>query len=446
MTTNSGRGPKSRLPARSPRPATSPPASNGSASADLSTAGTTLRPPHAQPCASARSPRAATQPQPTSATTTKPVLESLLARTTERQRPIFEDELYEAFGAKETQQKLLVITDAAGPSRRGGLHRTARRPSHRLRGVRQLINRHIRYTTGQTPNPGQFSRTAAEIRRAADLARAQEHATELLVAWREGADPPRLARTFGLRVRCLRQAIREIAARMTTGHPRRHFTGLLPCRLVHRQSESGLIPPAPVLPCRAPPRVRRSCLVPSYLSASVKEGRLAVSGFLAQKRREIIAALLAAADECHHLEIAVAALDRLPSSRASAAKQTRATRTACRRASGRLRRRLAGRSDRAQAATWRAAQGRRHTLPRGNWRDRSQAAAITIPELAARVGIKQNYLYRVMRALEPRKATHGGKDAAGTQHNDGGLLGKLMSPARVMSPHPYLSARCAVGA
>lgn len=78
--------------------------------------------------------------------------------------------------------------------------------------VRQLINRHIKHTTGQIPNPGQLSRTAAEIRRQAELARAQEHAIELLAAWRQGADPQQLARTFGLRVRCVRQAIREIAS------------------------------------------------------------------------------------------------------------------------------------------------------------------------------------------------------------------------------------------
>lgn len=77
--------------------------------------------------------------------------------------------------------------------------------------VRQLINRHIRQTTGQIPNPGQVSRTAAEIRRQAEMARAQEHAVELLVAWREGADVQQLAREFGLRVGCVRQVIQEIA-------------------------------------------------------------------------------------------------------------------------------------------------------------------------------------------------------------------------------------------
>lgn len=77
--------------------------------------------------------------------------------------------------------------------------------------VRQLINRHIHQTTGQIPNPGQISRTASEIRRQAEMARAQEHAVELLVAWREGADIQQLAREFGLRVGCVRQALQEIA-------------------------------------------------------------------------------------------------------------------------------------------------------------------------------------------------------------------------------------------
>lgn len=76
--------------------------------------------------------------------------------------------------------------------------------------VRQLINRHIHHTTGQIPNPGQISRTASEIRRQAEIARAQEHAVELLVAWRRGADIHALAREFGLRVGCVRQAIQEI--------------------------------------------------------------------------------------------------------------------------------------------------------------------------------------------------------------------------------------------
>jgi len=56
----------------------------------------------------------------------KAVLDSLLVRASEGQRPISEDELCEAFGAKETQQKLAVTDalnrlDAAGLiERRGG--------------------------------------------------------------------------------------------------------------------------------------------------------------------------------------------------------------------------------------------------------------------------------------------------------------------------------------
>jgi transposase len=78
--------------------------------------------------------------------------------------------------------------------------------------VRQIINHHVHYRLDQKPNPGQLSRTAAEIRREAELARAQEHAVELLVAWREGTDIQQLAREFGLRVRHARQVIHEIAS------------------------------------------------------------------------------------------------------------------------------------------------------------------------------------------------------------------------------------------
>lgn len=56
----------------------------------------------------------------------KAVLESLLVRASDGQRAISEDELHEAFGAKETQQKLAITDalsrlDAAGLiERRGG--------------------------------------------------------------------------------------------------------------------------------------------------------------------------------------------------------------------------------------------------------------------------------------------------------------------------------------
>jgi hypothetical protein len=56
----------------------------------------------------------------------KAVLESLLVRASDGQRPISEEELWDAFGAKETQQKLAITDaldrlDAAGLiERRGG--------------------------------------------------------------------------------------------------------------------------------------------------------------------------------------------------------------------------------------------------------------------------------------------------------------------------------------
>jgi len=77
--------------------------------------------------------------------------------------------------------------------------------------VRQLINRHVRETTGRPPDAGGLSQAAKAIRRAADLARAQDRAQELMAAWREGEDPQRLAGAFGLRVRCVSEVIRANA-------------------------------------------------------------------------------------------------------------------------------------------------------------------------------------------------------------------------------------------
>lgn len=69
--------------------------------------------------------------------------------------------------------------------------------------VRQLINRHVRQATGRPPDPAGLSRAAKAVRREADLARAQAHASEMLAVWRGGEDPERIAKTFGLRVRCV---------------------------------------------------------------------------------------------------------------------------------------------------------------------------------------------------------------------------------------------------
>lgn len=77
--------------------------------------------------------------------------------------------------------------------------------------VRQLINRHVRETTGRPPDAAGLSQAAKATRRAADLAQAQAHAHELIAAWRGGEDPQRLARAFGLRVRCVGEIIRANA-------------------------------------------------------------------------------------------------------------------------------------------------------------------------------------------------------------------------------------------
>lgn len=59
----------------------------------------------------------------------KAVLDSLLVRASDGQRPLSEEEMWEAFGAKETQQKL-VITDALNRLDAAGLsNAVAGRPS-----------------------------------------------------------------------------------------------------------------------------------------------------------------------------------------------------------------------------------------------------------------------------------------------------------------------------
>jgi transposase len=77
--------------------------------------------------------------------------------------------------------------------------------------TRQLINHHVRRTTERPPDPVGLTRTAKAIRRAANLARAQAHAGELLNAWRKGQTPEEIAKTFGLRCRCVARVVRSEA-------------------------------------------------------------------------------------------------------------------------------------------------------------------------------------------------------------------------------------------
>jgi Sigma-70, region 4 len=74
--------------------------------------------------------------------------------------------------------------------------------------ARQLLNRYVRQTTGRPVDARAMSRTAAAVRRAGDLARAQAQAEELLAAWREGQEVEQIAKAFGLRCMSVAQVIR----------------------------------------------------------------------------------------------------------------------------------------------------------------------------------------------------------------------------------------------
>jgi CRP-like cAMP-binding protein len=121
-----------------------------------------------------------------------------------------------------------------------------------------------------------------------------------------------------------------------------------------------------------------------------------VADFLDEKRKEIQARLKELrplVDEYHRLEAAERALSGVESKPAAAATPTRRRRRSSSSSNGR--------------------RGR----PRGSGTRAAQALAlvgerpgITIPELADAMGIKQNYLYRVMPGLaEDGKVTKSGR-------------------------------------
>jgi hypothetical protein len=139
-----------------------------------------------------------------------------------------------------------------------------------------------------------------------------------------------------------------------------------------------------------------------------------VTDFLDDKRREItdrLKELKPLVDEFRRLEAAAAALAGVGGSSSSAA-----TSTAARRGPGRPRG-AAGRAKKASATTKAKAAGkatrtgaRRAGRRKGSGTRAAEALAfvqgqpgITIPELAAKMGIKQNYLYRVLPGLEQEK-------------------------------------------
>ena len=119
-----------------------------------------------------------------------------------------------------------------------------------------------------------------------------------------------------------------------------------------------------------------------------------MADFLDEKRREIDARLKELrplVDEYERLEAAAAALDGVTSSSASSrrgAPHAHAARTRSR-------------------GEHTASKGSRRGRPRGTGTRAKQALAIvtaepgsTIPQIAQRMGIKQNYLYRVLPGLE----------------------------------------------
>ncbi|MGH2903242.1 MAG: sigma factor-like helix-turn-helix DNA-binding protein [Solirubrobacteraceae bacterium] len=74
--------------------------------------------------------------------------------------------------------------------------------------ARQVLNRYVRRMTDGPANAKEMSRTAAAIRRAKDLAQAEAQAEGLLAAWRQGEQPERIAKQFGLRCQSVAQVIR----------------------------------------------------------------------------------------------------------------------------------------------------------------------------------------------------------------------------------------------
>jgi CRP-like cAMP-binding protein len=139
-----------------------------------------------------------------------------------------------------------------------------------------------------------------------------------------------------------------------------------------------------------------------------------VTDFLDEKRREIndrLAELKPLIDEYNRLEAAASALAGV----AGGAPRAAASSTATRRGPGRPRgsrsrttsRRSSSAGSAAKTATATATPRRRAGRRKGSGTRAAQALqfvtgqpGITIPELAAKMGIKQNYLYRVLPGLE----------------------------------------------
>jgi len=136
-----------------------------------------------------------------------------------------------------------------------------------------------------------------------------------------------------------------------------------------------------------------------------------VTDFLDEKRKEItdrLKELKPLVDEYHRLEAAASALAGVGGSAVRAAADL----ATGKRGPGRPRRSTAAKKPAAKAARKPAKAGakRRAGRRKGSGTRAAEALSfvqgqpgITIPELAAKMGIKQNYLYRVLPGLEQEK-------------------------------------------
>jgi len=143
-----------------------------------------------------------------------------------------------------------------------------------------------------------------------------------------------------------------------------------------------------------------------------------VTDFLDQKRQEIaqrLKELKPAVDEYNRLEAAAAALQGVGGASASATATATPRRRGPGRPRGSVNRKAAAAAPAAPAKPGRKKAGRPAGKRRAGRRKGSGTRAaealsfvqgqpgITIPELAAKMGIKQNYLYRVLPGLEQEK-------------------------------------------
>ncbi|MDX6690471.1 MAG: hypothetical protein QOG15_1928 [Solirubrobacteraceae bacterium] len=140
-----------------------------------------------------------------------------------------------------------------------------------------------------------------------------------------------------------------------------------------------------------------------------------MADFLDEKRNEIgarLKELKPLVDEYTRLEAAVAALDGVSTNGSSAGTRTAPTRST-----------KSARSTKAAPSRRRGATGKRRGRPKGSGTRGNEALAlvkahpgITIPELADKMGIKQNYLYRVLPGLA--EDGHVKKDGRGWHPKD----------------------------